>query len=244
MEVKFIGCGDAFGSGGRFNTCFLLTGTGCRFLVDCGASSLVALKHHGIEPNTIDAIVVSHLHGDHFGGLPFFLLDAGMMSKRDRPLAILGPPGLPERLKATQEVLFPGSSERTYRFPVAVTEMTLDQRHEGHGFAVTPRLAAHSSGAPSFNLCIECDGRVVTYSGDTAWTETLVPAAQGADLFICECSYYDRAVAGHLDYASLKPRLGEIGAKRVILTHMDPVMLARRADIAEETATDGLVVTL
>src|ERR1700748_2836223 len=116
MELRFIGCGDAVGSGGRFNTCFLITATHCRFLIDCGASSLVALKQAPIDPNSIDAVVISHLHGDHFGGLPFLLLDARRMSKRTKPLLLCGPPGLDERLRATQEALFPGSSERPVGF--------------------------------------------------------------------------------------------------------------------------------
>jgi ribonuclease BN (tRNA processing enzyme) len=244
MEIMFIGCGDAVGSGGRFNTCFMATGRSCRFLIDCGATSVVALKHHGVDPNSIDGVVLSHLHGDHFGGLPFFLIDGRIMSKRQRPFFVYGPPSLPQRLAATQEVLFPGSSRWSLPFELSLIEMTPEQRHEGPGFAVTPRLAAHSSGAPSFSLRIELDGRVVTYSGDTGWTETLVPAARDADLFICECSYYRGAMAGHLDYETLAQKLPAIGAKRVILTHMDPDMLSRGASLAHETASDGLVIAL
>ncbi len=45
-------------------------------LVDCGATSLVALKAQGLNPDAVDAVAVTHLHGDHFGGLPFLILDA------------------------------------------------------------------------------------------------------------------------------------------------------------------------
>jgi ribonuclease BN (tRNA processing enzyme) len=242
MEIMFVGCGDAFGSGGRFNTCFLATGRSCRFLIDCGASSMVALKHHGVDPNTVDGIVVSHLHGDHFGGIPFFLIDAVIMSKRQRPFFLMGPRGLAERLEATQEALFPSSSRWTLPFALEITEMTLGQPHAGPGFRVTPHLAAHSSGAPSQSLRIEMDERVVAFSGDTGWTETLFDTARDADLFLCECSYYQGARPGHLDYVTLAAKLPEIGAKRVILTHMDPDMLSRRATLAYETSADGMVV--
>src|SRR6202012_4561026 len=110
MELRFIGSGDAYASGGRFNTCFLVTGARTRFLIDCGASSLVALKQAAIDLAGIDAIVISHLHGDHFGGLPFFLLDARLMTKRTKPLLLCGPAGLAERLRAAQEALYPNSS--------------------------------------------------------------------------------------------------------------------------------------
>ena len=244
MELRFIGSGDAFGSGGRFNTCFLVTGASCRFLIDCGATSLVALKQNGIDPNSIDGVVVSHLHGDHFGGLPFFLLDARHIAKRARPLFLLGPPGLKARLEAAQEVLFPGSSQTALGFALTIGELAAESRSEQAGFAVTPFLAAHSAGAPCFSLRIEVEGKIVAYSGDTEWNERLVLAAQGADLFICECSSYERTLKGHLDYVGLSPRLERIGAKRVILTHMNPDMLERRLALAHETASDGTIVTL
>jgi ribonuclease BN (tRNA processing enzyme) len=76
MRLTIIGSGDAFGSGGRFNTCFFLETAKGKLLVDCGASSLVALKAQGLDPNEVDGIVLSHLHGDHFGALPFLLMDA------------------------------------------------------------------------------------------------------------------------------------------------------------------------
>ena len=245
MEIRFIGSGDAFGSGGRFNTCFLVTGTRCRFLIDCGASSLVALKQQGIDPNSIDGVVVSHLHGDHFGGLPFFLLDARHMAKRTRAFFLMGPTGLAARLTAAQEALFPGSSQTELGFPLRFHELAAETRSDGTGgLGVTPFLAEHSAGAPCFSLRIECDGKIVAYSGDTEWTERLALAARGADLFICECSSYERPLTGHLDYVGLSPQLARIGAKRVILTHMNPDMLARRLALAHETASDGMVVTL
>jgi ribonuclease BN (tRNA processing enzyme) len=124
MRLTVIGSGDAFGSGGRFNTCFLIESGGRNVLLDCGASSLVALKARGIDVGTIDGVILSHLHGDHFGALPFLLLDAQFLSRRTRPLTIVGPPGTKARLDAACEVFFPGSSRSAWKFPVSVGEIT------------------------------------------------------------------------------------------------------------------------
>src|SRR5437762_2999841 len=107
VAVRFLGCGDTFGSGGRFQTCFYVQSEEARFLIDCGASSLIAMRRFGVDPLAVETILITHLHGDHFGGLPFFLLDAQLVSRRTEPLVIAGPPGLEARTRAAMEALFP-----------------------------------------------------------------------------------------------------------------------------------------
>ena len=102
MQVQFVGCGDAFGSGGRQNTCFHVTGNAVNCLIDCGASALPALKRYGIVRNDIDLILITHFHGDHFAGLPFFLLDA-QFARRTRRLVIAGPEGIETKLPQVME---------------------------------------------------------------------------------------------------------------------------------------------
>lgn len=107
MHLDFLGTGDAFGSGGQFNTCFLVERSEASLLIDCGASSLIAMRRFGVDPNSIAAILISHLHGDHFGGLPFFILDAELVSRRTRPLCVIGPKGTAAQVEALMEASFP-----------------------------------------------------------------------------------------------------------------------------------------
>src|SRR5262249_35545280 len=123
MRLTVVGSGDAFGPGGPFNTCFMLETAKATLLVDFGASSLVALKAHGLDPNKVDGIVLSHLHGDHFGGLPFLLLDAQFLARRTRPLLIAGPPGTRARIDALLEACFPRSTANKWRFSWQVQEI-------------------------------------------------------------------------------------------------------------------------
>src|SRR5690606_16012054 len=110
MKLTIVGSGDAFGSGGRGNTCFWLETSKASLLVDCGASAPPALKSLGLDSSRIEAIILSHLHGDHFGGLPFLLLDSQFLARREAPLLIAGPPGTRTRLDTLLEVFFPGST--------------------------------------------------------------------------------------------------------------------------------------
>jgi ribonuclease BN (tRNA processing enzyme) len=243
MRLQFLGSGDAFGSGGRFNTCFHLERREHgHVLIDCGASSMVAIRKWGVDPNGISTVLVSHLHGDHFGGLPFFLLDAQLISRRTTPLTIAGPPGLIERLQIVREALFAGSTAIEPRYPFEIRELALHERVEIENLAVTPYLMKHYSGAPSYALRIETEGKVLTYSGDTEWVDELVPAATGADLFICEAYFFDKVMKYHIDYKTLSDHLPAIGAKRTIVTHMSSELLGRQSELALEAASDGLVV--
>src|SRR5262249_8950051 len=136
MRLTIVGSGDAFGSGGRFNTCFQLATSSSNVLIDCGASAMVALRAARIDPNAIDGIILSHLHGDHFGGLPFFLLDAQYLSRRERPLTIAGPPGTQARVPQLLEVMFAGSTGTAWRFPWHVIDIPVGQPTELLGLTV------------------------------------------------------------------------------------------------------------
>ncbi len=239
--ATFIGSGDAFGSGGRFQACIMVDHSTGRFLLDCGATSIVALKQAQIETRTIDTVFVSHLHGDHFGGIPFLVLD-GQFSRREKDLVVAGPAGSKERTRVLMETLFPGSSTTERRFALDVREIAPGEA-EIDGVRVKTFLAAHGSGAPPHSYRVEVDGVVIAYSGDTAWTESIPEIAAGADLFICEAYTLDRPVPNHLTVAQLNEHRGQLTPKRTILTHMTSQVLEAE-DIGWERAHDGMVIQL
>jgi ribonuclease BN (tRNA processing enzyme) len=243
MKLTIAGSGDAFGSGGRLNTCFFLETAKAGLLIDCGASSLPALKAQGIDPNRIDAIVLSHLHGDHFGGLPFLLLDAQFLGRREQPLLIAGPPGTRARLDALLEVFFPKSTGSKWRFAWRVEEIAVGIETDLLGHSLLTTEVIHQSGAPSTALRLSDGEKIFAYSGDTEWTDALVPIAAGADLFICECYGYAGKIAGHITWEILKSRLADLGAKRTMVTHMNPSVLERLDELKAAgvlIAADGL----
>jgi ribonuclease BN (tRNA processing enzyme) len=244
MEVRFVGCGDAFGSGGRSNTCFHVTGESANFLIDCGASSLPTLKRLGIVRDEIDLILITHFHGDHFAGLPFLLLDA-QFTRRTRRLVIAGPKGIEMRLTQVMEALFENSSKTRQRFDLSVVALEPEKSQNFGAITVTPFPVIHGdSGGPFLAYRIEAEGRVIAYSADTEWTETLVPAARDADLFIAEAYTYDRVVKNHLSLTTLEAHLAEIRPKRLVLTHMSDDMLGRLDTLGHTTASDGMIVKL
>ena len=247
MRLTVIGSGDAFGSGGRFHTCFLLETAKGTLLLDCGASALSALKVHNLGLDRVDGIVLSHLHGDHFGALPFLLLDWQFLTKRERPLVIAGPPGTRARLDQLLEVSFPRSSHSIWRFHWEVVEIALDRETDIAGHIVRTTEVIHQSGAPSTAVRLSDGRRVVAYSGDTEWTDALLPIAADSDLFICECYSYSGGITGHLSWDVLRRRWRDLRARRVMVTHMSPTMLDRRDEVRTAgllVAEDGAVIDL
>ncbi|MEJ5990873.1 MBL fold metallo-hydrolase [Ramlibacter sp. PS3R-8] len=243
MRLTFIGSGDAFGSGGRLNTCFHVQGENVNFLIDCGASSLIGLKARAVDRNAIQAIFITHFHADHFGGIPFFMLDAQFFSRRTEPLTIVGPRGLREWYERVMETSFPGSSKTLPKFALHLQELDPGDEVQVAGVTVRAFQAHHGNpGGPFFSYRLAAEGRTVAYTGDTEWTEQLVDAAQGVDLFVAEAYFYDKKVKLHLDLATLLDHLPRIQPKRLVLTHMSDEMLLRVPGLPYETASDGLVV--
>ena len=244
VTVRFVGSGDSFGSGGRFQTCILVDAPGRRFAIDFGASSLIALHQQGIEHNSIDAVLLTHLHGDHCAGVPFLLMDAMLSAKRTRPLTIAGPPATRRRMAEIAEALFPGMHVMQPRFPLEYVELQAGHSHRVLDLVVTPEAARHTAETHPLALRVEVAGKVVAYTGDGEWTEALARLGRDADLLIAECYFYRKPVKWHLNYPDLVRHLPDFGARRVILTHMSREMLDQADRIPEECARDGLVVKL
>jgi ribonuclease BN (tRNA processing enzyme) len=247
MQLTVIGCGDAFGAGGRLQTSFCVRSGPSTFLIDCGATSLIGMRRLGISPNDIGTVFVSHLHGDHFGGLPWLLIDAKYVSNRTRPLVVTGPKGIEARFTTLAEALYPNATTAVRDFDLIFVEYEEQTPIEVEGVTVTPFEVKHPSGAPPYALRFDVEGKVLSFTGDTGWVEVLCDVARDADLFISECFQYDVTLPIHLDYQTIDVNYDRLGAKRVLLSHMGEAMLAElgRVDAARYLiAEDGMTIDL
>jgi ribonuclease BN (tRNA processing enzyme) len=242
VTVRVLGCGDAFASGGRLQTCFFVDAAPDRLLIDCGATAMVGMRQFGVDPNLVDGVVLSHLHGDHFAGVPFLLLEAQFVSRRTRPLVLAGPAGTRDRLFQTLEALFPGSSKLAWGFPLEIVELQAGRTDRLGAVSVLPFEVLHPSGAPALALRLRCGDQVIAYSGDTEWTEALPEIARDADLFILECFAYAPRPKFHLDFQTLRARWPDFCARRTVLTHMSQDMLDHLDRVDVETAHDGMLI--
>lgn len=247
MRLTVVGCSDAFGSGGRLQTCFHVASAGQEFLIDCGVTSLIGLERLGIAANRISTILITHLHGDHFGGLVWWLIHANYVTGRTEPLTITGPVGIEARFWTAAEALYPNARSTPRRFALTFIEYAPESALTVNGLTVTPFEVSHPSGAPPYALRVAAGDKIVTFSGDTEWVESLVPAAHEADLLICECFAFERDARYHLNWRTIERNLTRFTAKRILLTHMGPDMLANQSVATDPRITwadDGMVLDL
>lgn len=244
LSLTFVGSGDAFSSGGRLQSGIFIDSQAGGLLLDCGTTLLAGLNRTDLNSEQIDSIAITHLHGDHFGGIPFLLLDALYVQKRLKPLEIIGPAGIEERIKKTCQALYPGALDGP--FPFAINYQVLNQNRpiKCDHFAIKAFEVNHGGNSNAWALRIEIDSRVIAYSGDTCWTENLIDLAEGSQLFICECCNFAEPSPAHLDYKTLEKHLPDLKSEKIILTHTGPEMDLHRQQISPEIAYDGLKLTL
>ena len=112
------------------------------------------------------------------------------------------------------------------------------------GIEVFPFRVPHQVNEISLALKVSYNGKHVLFSGDSAWTDEFLEHARGVDVFICECTYYDRETSNHMSYLELREQLPRLSCRRIILTHMGSDMLTHSADVYYEMAEDGMVVEI
>lgn len=245
VEVTFLGTGDAFASRGRFQSGYLIDGGGYRILMEAGPTTLCAMKRMNFAPADIDIVLISHLHGDHFGGLPFLILEYLWESPRTRPLIIAGPRHLEERTWKLFNLMFPFSSgdierlKRYLRFVVLEPGCKTRVGRLQVDTIRTPHMKRDSSLALRFSL----DGKIIVFSGDSGWTDDLIPFTAGADLFMCECTYYESTELDfHLNYPLLAEKRASFEVGRMVLTHIGREVLNRESAVEIELAFDGMKI--
>ncbi|NQZ78335.1 MAG: MBL fold metallo-hydrolase [Ekhidna sp.] len=220
MELLVLGCGDAFGNDGRFHTSFLVSQGQEKILLDCGASTLIRLKQENVDLEQISTIIITHFHGDHFGGLPFFLISSLFESSRRNPLTIIGPKGVEDRVLKLLEAMYEGTSERLQDLDISFQEYDSEIELLLDDKKIVAVPVDHSPQSNPHGVRVEWKGKTFAFSGDTSWTDKLLDLAKDSDLFICECNFVEQVAFGHLSYSELLEKQHLFQTKQLWLSHM------------------------
>jgi ribonuclease BN (tRNA processing enzyme) len=242
LRVTVLGAGDAFGSGGRRQSSYLVQGSRATFLMDAGPTVLAGMKDAGVPTTDVDFVLLSHLHGDHFGGLPFMILEYIYERPRSRELVIAGPAGTEERVTDLYRAMYLEASARPIPYPLRFLTLEAGKDIEIGGVRVEPFAVPHQIREPSLGVKVVLDGKSILYSGDSGWTEEFVRRAAGVDLFICECCYWETEVDFHINYPEIARQRPRLGARRLVLSHLGREVLDKLERVHLDYAWDGMVI--
>jgi ribonuclease BN (tRNA processing enzyme) len=243
-ELVFVGTSDAFGAGGRRQSAVFARGERGGMLFDCGATTNTGLSELGISRDEIDVILVSHFHGDHFGGIPAFLYASLYTDARRHPIEIVGPPEVEARVHALAHALGHHLEGQEWTFPIRYREIHPDESLFAGPAEIQAFATEHQPDSNPQGYRVALGQEQIAYSGDTGWFDDLPRQIAGSHLFICECTLHDALLDFHLSLEELREHRDDLDCGRLILTHLGHDMAERRGQIEIETADDGLAVKL
>ncbi len=243
VTVTLLGTGDAFASFGRSQSGYLIDSPAGHILMEAGPGLLPALKSNGISPNSFDLLLISHLHGDHFAGLPFLILDYMWETPRKKLLTVAGPPKLEQRTWMLMRTMFPHFDLAKVKHKLKFVVLKPGSSTRLGKFKVSAIRSPHTTPDISLSFRIDGGGKSIVFSGDTGWNDELVELSAGADLFLCECTYYESAhLTFHLNYPLLAANRGKFNVRRMVLTHLGREVLNHADQIALEMGYDGMKI--
>ena len=237
MRLHVVGCSPAWPNPGGAQSGYLVEEDGRRLLLDCGPGVLARLREREPWPR-IDAVVLSHLHLDHWGDLVPWAYGALYGAGREVPAPELWlPPGAEAELRTFARL---GTDAVLDVFAAHGYEEGVPFR--AAGFEVTPVPTEHYA-ETSFGLRVAGAGAVVAYSADSGPTPRLAELARDADLFVCEATLAEPEPAerGHLTLDEALASFRDSGARRFLVVHR-PDELPLPDGV--ERAHDGLEIEL
>ncbi len=199
----------------------------------------MGLKELGIDPREIDAIVLSHFHGDHIAGIPFLLIDYLYENRRRTPLEIVGPVGIWEQIDRIRRAFHYETLESS-EYKLTFREYTRHQPLKLPGFTITPLPAVHQPDTCPHSLRVQTDDRTVFFTGDTGWHDDLPRQVQDADLFISECVFMEPRYEFHLSHRELLDARARFDSARTVLTHLGAEVIGDLDRLEFDAASDGL----
>jgi len=215
VRLTVLGAGPAYTDRvGATGACYLVSDDDTHVLLDLGQGSLPRVFQH-VSPAALSAVVVSHLHPDHFIDLVPLRHFLRYEFNPPRRMRVLGPAGLADRLDALH-------AEPGFTAAALDVERLGEEALPIGSLGVQARLVTHTD--ESYGIRVTAgDGPGLVYSGDCGRADDLAPLVRPGDTLLAEVSFGPGPVprgALHLDGPAVGRLAAATSAGRVLLTHL------------------------
>ncbi len=219
-RIHILGSGTCIPTTKRGSSSYLVSFNSNKILFDCGNGATWKLEKIGINYLDIDHIFITHLHPDHNSDLIPFLFATKYPSgtARTKPLHIWGPKGFKDFFNSIS-----GAYNRWIEPDcLKVLELECGMDHKLNGFSISCLKTPHTDNSLAYKL--QTDEKVIVYSGDTDYTDSLADLAHRSDVLIIECSFPDRLKKpGHLTPSEVIRIANLSKPRKLVLTHLYPI---------------------
>ncbi|SFA79789.1 MULTISPECIES: MBL fold metallo-hydrolase [unclassified Bacillus (in: firmicutes)] len=212
MKLTIIGFWGGYPKANGASSGYLLEHDGFQLLIDCGSGVLAKLQNK-VQPEEIDAMIVSHYHPDH-------IADIGVIQHARLIQGFLGK-------KMTTLPIYAHAENQTEFAKLTYKDITKGMAYQPNEpltvgpFTITFVKTIHP--APCYAMRIEAGGKAIVYTADSAYQDAFVPFSEKADLLLCECNFYagqNASNAGHMTSTDAGMLAQKAGVKQLILTHL------------------------
>lgn len=242
MKITLLGTGTPQPDSQKFGTSTLIEAGGMRVMLDCGRGVVVRLSRLGIPVGSIDAVLFSHFHSDHYAALPDVVMTGAIPATwgaRKKPLRVIGPEGVQEVVEGLWSFM---SADRNIRVAdgeidpemhrVEASVISEGVMFDENGLRITAFEVDHGDFVkPAFGYRVEYGGHVFVHSHDTRYSENLIAHAQGAHVLVHEVAMArPETLANHphartvLEHHITPDEVGrvftQVAPKAAILTHL------------------------
>ena len=212
MEVEFIGVGEAFDCNNSNTSIFVKSDT--KLLIDCGFTVFHAFSKCYNDADYLDAVYISHFHGDHVGSLPALLLwlwEEG----RTRDLNIVCQEDSEKKIMDLLDLVYPNFKEK-FNYDIKFVIVGEGDKIRFNELSLSFAFTVHSTN--NLAIKVEEDGESVCYSGDGMFNEKTLEMYKGSSLVIQEAYLFDEEKIGH---ASIMSSVEKIDARKIALVHIN-----------------------
>ena len=218
VKITFLGTGAFSHTQNRANQSIMIEHDDCKFLVDCGPTTLLRIHQLNLNLSELSGIFITHFHGDHTFGLPQLDLALTLDCHRKIPFSYLGPVGLQQYFSDLYNLAYPDFFPN-HQFERNFEEYLPNRTYTWGNISITTFSMKHKQ--ESLGFVFQIGTKKIAVSGDSGWSEQYYEFTKDTDVAICECVAYHPVSNGkHMSYEEFLQYESLLKTKKLILTHI------------------------